>query len=58
MGSMMNKQMLYMMPMITVIFGITFPSGLVVYWVVTTLFAIGQQYLVLKKDKVQQQVEK
>ena len=58
MGSMMNKQMLYMMPMITVIFGITFPSGLVVYWVVTTLFAIGQQYLVLKKDKVQEQIEK
>jgi len=51
MSSMMNKQMLYMMPMITVIFGITFPSGLVIYWITTTLFAIGQQYLILRKDR-------
>jgi YidC/Oxa1 family membrane protein insertase len=39
----LNKQMLYMMPVMTVIFGITLPGGLSLYWLVTTLLLIFQQ---------------
>ncbi len=48
----MGKQMVYFMPLITVMFAMNFPSGLALYWIVTTLFAIGQQYLIFKKEEV------
>lgn len=44
----MNKQMLYMMPVITIIFGSRLPSGLVLYWLVNILFTVGQQYLAFR----------
>lgn len=44
----MNKQMLYMMPALTVILGVTLPSGLILYWLVSILFTIGQQYLAFR----------
>ncbi len=47
----LTKQMVYMMPMITIVFAMSFPSGLALYWIVTTLFAIGQQRLVIGKMK-------
>jgi len=47
----MTKQMIYVMPVITIVFAMNFPSGLALYWIVTTLFAIGQQYLIFRKDK-------
>jgi len=46
----MNKQMLYFMPIITVFFGIQFPAGLTLYWLVSTLFMVAQQYFVFKWD--------
>ena len=53
MMAMMNKQMVYMMPVLTVIIGMTFPGGLALYWLVTTvLTAVQQLYLFKKKDKV------
>jgi YidC/Oxa1 family membrane protein insertase len=39
----MNKQMLYLGPLLTLFIGIKFPAGLALYWLVSTLFAIGQQ---------------
>lgn len=39
----MNKQMLYLGPALTLFIGIKFPAGLALYWLVSTLFAIGQQ---------------
>jgi YidC/Oxa1 family membrane protein insertase len=48
-AAMMNKQMLYVMPAITVIIGFKLPSGLIVYWLVNILFTIVQQYLTFKK---------
>lgn len=39
----MSKQMLYMGPLLTLFIGVKFPSALVLYWLVSTLFAIGQQ---------------
>src|SRR3989338_1305393 len=50
MMAMMNKQMLYFMPVFTVIIGISLPSGLVLYWFVMTLLTVGQQRLILKKQ--------
>jgi len=46
MAASMQQQMLFMMPIMTVFIAARFPSGLTVYWVVTTLFSIGQQYMV------------
>lgn len=46
----LNKQMLYFMPIITVFFGIQFPAGLTLYWLVSTLFMVAQQWYVMKKD--------
>lgn len=44
MASSMQQQMIYMMPLMTVIISINFQSGLVLYWVVSTLFSVIQQY--------------
>jgi len=40
----MNKQMLYLGPLLTLFIGAKFPAGLPLYWLVMTLFMIGQQY--------------
>jgi len=45
----MNKQMIYMMPVMTVIIGGTLPAGLTLYWLVTTLLTGLQQMIVFKK---------
>lgn len=39
----MNRQMLYFMPALTIVFGAQFPAGLTLYWVVSTLLTIVQQ---------------
>jgi len=46
-----NKQMLYIMPAFTVFIGISLPAGLTLYWVVTTLMAIFQQWFFLRTHK-------
>ncbi len=46
----MNKQMMYFMPIITIFFAFQFPAGLALYWLVSTLFSVAQQYIVFKKD--------
>ncbi len=45
----MNKQMLYLMPAMTVIIGYSVPSGLVLYWFVTTLLSFWQQSRMMKE---------
>lgn len=50
-ATIMNKQMLYVGPVLTLWIGITFPSALSLYWIVSTLFAIIQQVFVLKKQE-------
>ncbi len=45
---MMNKQMLYVMPVMTVVIGWSLPGGLILYWLVTNLLTIAQQYVFLK----------
>ena len=44
MATMMQKQMLYMFPLMTLLIGFSFPSGLVLYWLVFSLFQMAQQY--------------
>lgn len=44
MATSMQQQMVYMMPLMTVIISINFQSGLVLYWVLSTVFSLVQQY--------------
>ncbi len=50
--SMMNKQMQYMMPVMTIVIGVGLPAGLVLYWLVTNLLTVAQQYFFLRKPPV------
>lgn len=50
-ASMMNKQMLYVFPVMTVIIGLNLPGGLTLYWFLSTLLTALQQEFILKKGK-------
>jgi YidC/Oxa1 family membrane protein insertase len=52
MMSSMNKQMMYFMPIMTVVIGMGLPSGLMLYWMVNAVFTIGQQLLTFKKKLI------
>ena len=52
MGAIMNKQMTYVMPALTVFITLSLPSGLALYWFITTVLTILQQLIVFKKEKV------
>lgn len=47
----MGSQMVYIMPVITIVIGSSFPAGLTFYWLLTTLFSVAQQYIVLASYK-------
>lgn len=49
----MQKQMLYFFPVFTVFILWKLPSAIGLYWIITSLFSIGQQYLIFKKTAVQ-----
>lgn len=55
--AMMNKQMVYFMPIITIWIGATVPSGLTWYWLCFTLLSVVQQIFVLKKKTKSTQVQ-
>ncbi len=46
MAATMQQQMMYMMPIMTVFFALKFPAGLSLYWVITTVFSVVQQYFI------------
>lgn len=46
MAASMQQQMLFIMPLMTGFFALRFPAGLGLYWVITTVFSIGQQYFI------------
>jgi YidC/Oxa1 family membrane protein insertase len=48
MAQMMSKQMMYLMPVFTVFIAGRLPAALPLYWAVTTLFSIGQQWWVYR----------
>jgi hypothetical protein len=39
--------MAYFLPLISIIYGGILPAGLFLYWIVSSMFQIGQQFLVL-----------
>lgn len=47
----MNMQMTYFLPVFSAYIATKFPPGLALYWLITTLFAVGQQYYILRKQK-------
>ena len=54
MASIMNKQMMYIMPLFTLYIGMKFPGGLTLYWFVTTLLTALQQLVIFKSQKKQE----
>lgn len=44
-------QTVYILPLLTVFISLRLPAGLPLYWFVTTLFAVGQQYYIMKTNK-------
>ncbi|MBP6859576.1 MAG: membrane protein insertase YidC [Candidatus Magasanikbacteria bacterium] len=53
MMSMMNKQMLYFMPVMTVLIGLNLPAGLTLYWFFGTLLMALQQIWLFKNHDAQ-----
>ncbi|HEU0051430.1 MAG TPA: YidC/Oxa1 family membrane protein insertase [Patescibacteria group bacterium] len=49
MATAMNKQMTYMMPIVTMIIGFTLPGGLTLYWLVMSLLTVLQQWWLMRK---------
>jgi YidC/Oxa1 family membrane protein insertase len=55
----MNRQMAFLFPIMTIFIGRSLPSGLALYWIITTIFSIAQQYYVnkvIKKESPQSMV--
>jgi len=50
-AGMMQKQMLYIGPFMTLFIGLQFPAALSLYWLISTVFSIGQQWFVLGRKK-------
>ncbi len=47
----MNKQMLYLMPILTIVICYKLPSGLAFYWFISTLLTIAQQWWIFRQHK-------
>ncbi len=50
MMAIMNKQMVYFMPALTVFIGLTLPGGLSLYWLIMTVLTALQQLYVFRKS--------
>ncbi len=50
----MSLQTTYILPLLSVYIATKLPAGLPLYWVVTTLFAVGQQYYIMRKHPAPQ----
>ena len=46
----MQKQMLIIFPLMTLLVGLKFPSGLVLYWLTFSLFMLAQQLLIKRQN--------
>ena len=49
-ATIMNQQMTYVMPVVTVVIGWKFPAGLALYWFLTTLLLALQQWYIFHYD--------
>lgn len=43
------KNMMYMFPVMMIVISYRMPAGLQVYWITSSLFAVAQQYFIMKK---------
>jgi len=50
-ASAVSRQMMYIFPLMTVFIAMSLPAALPIYWIVTTLFAIIQQWYIMRDDK-------
>lgn len=57
-SDMMQKQMLYFFPVFTIFILWRLPSAIGLYWIITALFSILQQYLILKPQVQKVEVDK
>lgn len=48
-AAIMNKQMTYVMPIVTLLISLKLPGGLALYWLVSTVLTAVQQIIVFKK---------
>ncbi len=46
-NSRMQRQLVLFLPLISILYGGFLPAGLFIYWIVTTIFGIVQQYLIV-----------
>lgn len=47
----MSMQTTYVLPVVSAVIAIKLPAGLPLYWIVTTLFAVGQQYYINRSNQ-------
>ncbi|MDO8264760.1 MAG: YidC/Oxa1 family membrane protein insertase [Candidatus Parcubacteria bacterium] len=52
MAAAMQKQMLYFLPAFSVLILLNIPAAVALYWLTSTLFTIGQQYIIFNKKKI------
>lgn len=52
MAASMQKQMLYLFPAMTLIFGYTMPSGVILYWFIFSFFSFVQQVALTKGSSI------
>ena len=45
-----QKILLYVFPFFFVVSGINFPIGVLIYWLTTNLWSMGQQFYVIRND--------
>lgn len=50
-AQMMSQQMLFLAPLMTLLIGLRFPSGLALYWLVSTVFMIFQQLYLQRESE-------
>jgi len=51
-GDVMQKRMMYILPIVFTFMFLKFPAGLVIYWLVNNVFSIVQQLVTMKKQNV------
>jgi len=49
---MLSGQMMYIFPLMTVFIALRLPTALALYWIITTVFGIIQQYIVMKEGGI------
>ena len=45
-----QKILLYLFPLMFAVFGINFPIGVLLYWLTTNLWTMGQQFYVIRRN--------